>query len=246
VTLFERFTERARQVVVLAGEEAHGLKHGYIGTEHILLGLIREEDGVAAQVLDSLDITLERVRGEVVRTVGVGHEEHVGQVPFTPRAKKVLELSLREALSLGHNYIGTEHILLGLILVENGVSAQILRDCEVTPDQIRNAVIRALPGHAPPPEPSVREVPVPRGPAFDEWIRVGPGAGVRRLLMVAAARALDDGRSAIEPNDMLLALIRDPQIGPLLAELGVDEGAVRGALERRRQSPPPPQATAEG
>ena len=111
--VFERFTERARQVVVLAQDEARALKHNYIGTEHILLGLLREEEGLAARVLESLDITVEEVRAQVARIVGQGDEVTSGQIPFTPRAKKVLELALREALSLGHNYIGTEHILLG-------------------------------------------------------------------------------------------------------------------------------------
>ena len=118
--MFERFTERARQVVVLAQEEARTLKHNYIGTEHILLGLLREEEGLAARVLESLDITVERVRSQVVRIVGSGEEVTAGQIPFTPRAKKVLELALREALSLGHNYIGTEHILLALLELEAG------------------------------------------------------------------------------------------------------------------------------
>ena len=118
--MFERFTERARQVVVLAQEEARQLKHNYIGTEHILLGLLREEEGLAARVLESLDITVERVRAQVVRIVGSGEEVTSGQIPFTPRAKKVLELALREALSLGHNYIGTEHILLGTGARERG------------------------------------------------------------------------------------------------------------------------------
>ena len=113
--MFERFTERARQVVVLAQDEARALKHNYIGTEHILLGLLREEEGLAARVLESLDITVEEVRAQVARIVGQGDEVTTGQIPFTPRAKKVLELALREALSLGHNYIGTEHILLGLV-----------------------------------------------------------------------------------------------------------------------------------
>src|SRR5919201_515083 len=109
--MFERFTERARQVVVLAQEEARTLKHNYIGTEHILLGLLREEEGLAARVLESLDITVERVRAQVVRIVGSGEEVTSGQIPFTPRAKKVLELALREALSLGHNYIEIERIM---------------------------------------------------------------------------------------------------------------------------------------
>src|SRR5881394_4022484 len=144
--MFERFTERARQVVVLAQEEARTLKHNYIGTEHILLGLLREEEGLAARVLESLDITVERVRAQVVRIVGSGEEVTSGQIPFTPRAKKVLELALREALSLGHNYIGTEHILLGLVRENEGVAARILLDFDADAEKIRNEIIRMLSG----------------------------------------------------------------------------------------------------
>jgi ATP-dependent Clp protease ATP-binding subunit ClpC len=130
----------------LAQEEARTLKHNYIGTEHILLGLLREEEGLAARVLESLDITTERVRSQVVRIVGSGEEVTSGQIPFTPRAKKVLELALREALSLGHNYIGTEHILLGLVRENEGVAARILLDFDADSDKIRNEVIRMLSG----------------------------------------------------------------------------------------------------
>src|SRR5580658_3516325 len=137
--MFERFTERARQVVVLAQEEARTLKHN-------LLGLLREEEGLAARVLESLDITVERVRAQVVRIVGSGEEVTSGQIPFTPRAKKVLELALREALSLGHNYIGTEHILLGLVRENEGVAARILLDFDADSEKIRNEVIRMLSG----------------------------------------------------------------------------------------------------
>src|SRR3989440_5864281 len=144
--LFERFTERARQVVVLAQDEARALKHNYIGTEHILLGLLREEEGLAARVLESLDITVEEVRAQVARIVGQGDEVTSGQIPFTPRAKKVLELALREALSLGHNYIGTEHILLGLVRENEGVAARILLDFDADSEKIRNEVIRMLSG----------------------------------------------------------------------------------------------------
>src|SRR5947209_8435580 len=144
--MFERFTERARQVVVLAQEEARTLKHNYIGTVHILLGLLREEEGLAARVLESLDITVERVRAQVVRIVGSGEEVTSGQIPFTPRAKKVLELALREALSLGHNYIGTEHILLGLVRENEGVAARILLDFDADSEKIRNEIIRMLSG----------------------------------------------------------------------------------------------------
>src|SRR5438552_3445060 len=144
--VFERFTERARQVVVLAQDEARALKHNYIGTEHILLGLLREEEGLAARVLESLDITVEEVRAQVARIVGQGDEVTTGQIPFTPRAKKVLELALREALSLGHNYIGTEHILLGLVRENEGVAARILLDFDADSEKIRNEVIRMLSG----------------------------------------------------------------------------------------------------
>ncbi len=144
--MFERFTERARQVVVLAQEEARDLKHNYIGTEHLLLGLLREGDGVAARVLSALDVSLEDVRGTIMRIVGEGEHESQGQIPFTPRAKKVLELALREALSLGHNYIGTEHILLGLVRESEGVAARVLADLEADADRIRQEVMRVLSG----------------------------------------------------------------------------------------------------
>ena len=149
--MFERFTERARQVVVLAQEEARTLKHNYIGTEHILLGLLREEEGLAARVLEGLEITVEEVRAQVIRIVGSGEEVTSGQIPFTPRAKKVLELALREALSLGHNYIGTEHILLGLVRENEGVAARILADFDADSEKIRNEIIRMLSGPRPPP-----------------------------------------------------------------------------------------------
>jgi ATP-dependent Clp protease ATP-binding subunit ClpC len=144
--LFERFTERARQVVVLAQDEARALKHNYIGTEHILLGLLREEEGLAARVLESLDITVEEVRAQVARIVGQGDEVTTGQIPFTPRAKKVHELAQRESISLGHNYIGTEHILLGLVRENEGVAARILLDFDADAEKIRNEIIRMLSG----------------------------------------------------------------------------------------------------
>src|SRR5213082_858912 len=146
--LFERFTERARQVVVLAQDEARALKHNYIGTEHILLGLLREEEGLAARVLESLDITVEEVRAQVARIVGQGEDVTTGQIPFAPRAKNVLELSLREALSLGHNYIGTEHILLGLVRENGGVAARILLDFDADAELVRNTIFRMLSGRS--------------------------------------------------------------------------------------------------
>jgi ATP-dependent Clp protease ATP-binding subunit ClpC len=142
--VFERFTDRARRSVVLAQEEARMLNHNQIGTEHLLLGLVHEHDGVAGKTLTSLEISLEDVRREVEAIIGQGRAVPVGHIPFTPRAKKVLELSLREALQLGHNYIGTEHILLGLIREGEGVAAQVLQKLGADPNRVRQTVIQLL------------------------------------------------------------------------------------------------------
>jgi ATP-dependent Clp protease ATP-binding subunit ClpC len=144
--MFERFTERARKVVVLAQEEARHFNHNYIGTEHLLLGLLREDEGVAARALSSLNVTLDEVREQVESIVGYGEEGTGAQAPFTPRSKKVLELALREALQLGHNYIGTEHILLGLVRESEGVAARVLSNLDVDPDKVRREVVRMLGG----------------------------------------------------------------------------------------------------
>jgi ATP-dependent Clp protease ATP-binding subunit ClpC len=146
--MFERFTERARRVVVLAQEEARLLKHNYIGTEHLLLGLIHEGEGVAATALTELSISLEAVRTQVEEIIGHGQRPSTGHIPFTLRAKKVLELSLREALQLGHNYIGTEHILLGLIREGEGVAAQVLVKLGGDLSRVRQQVIQVLSGSA--------------------------------------------------------------------------------------------------
>jgi ATP-dependent Clp protease ATP-binding subunit ClpA len=140
----ERFTDRARYLVVLAQEEARWLNHNYIGTEHILLGLIHEADGVAAKALESLSISLEAVRRQVEEIVGQGEAAPTGHIPFTSRAKKVLEQSFREALQLGHSYIGTEHLLLGLIREGQGVAAQVLQKLGADLDRVRQAVIQQL------------------------------------------------------------------------------------------------------
>ncbi len=139
--MFERFTDRARRVVVLAQEEARTMSHNYIGTEHILLGLIHEGEGLASLVLDSCGVRLDHVRGFVEREVGHGAKSPGGHIPFTPRAKKVLELSLREALQLRHNYIGTEHILLGLIREGEGLAAQALADAGADLADVRQRVL---------------------------------------------------------------------------------------------------------
>ncbi len=145
--MFERFTDRARRVVVLAQEEARLLNHNYIGTEHVLLGLIHEGEGVAAKALEELGISLEAVRREVEEIIGEGASSPSGHIPFTPRAKKVLELSLREALQLGHNYIGTEHILLGLIREGEGVAAQVLVRLGADLNRVRHQAIQLLSGY---------------------------------------------------------------------------------------------------
>src|SRR5215467_8400180 len=232
--MFERFTERARQVVVLAQEEARTLKHNYIGTEHILLGLLREEEGLAARVLESLDITTERVRSQVVRIVGSGEEVTSGQIPFTPRAKKVLELALREALSLGHNYIGTEHILLGLVRENEGVAARILLDFDAASEKIRNEVIRMLSG--------------PGGRRQGSGSGAGAGAGKkssklldqfgRNLTRLAEEGKLDPviGRET-EIERIMQILSRRTKNNPvLLGEPGVGKTAVVEGLAARINS----------
>jgi ATP-dependent Clp protease ATP-binding subunit ClpC len=233
--MFERFTERARQVVVLAQEEARTLKHNYIGTEHILLGLLREEEGLAARVLESLDITVERVRAQVVRIVGSGEEVTSGQIPFTPRAKKVLELALREALSLGHNYIGTEHILLGLVRENEGVAARILLDFDADSEKIRNEVIRMLSG------PGGRR----QGAGAGAGSGSGPGEGKkssklldqfgRNLTKLAAEGKLDPvvGRET-EIERIMQILSRRTKNNPvLIGEPGVGKTAVVEGLAQR-------------
>ena len=190
--MFERFTERARQVVVLAQDEARALKHNYIGTEHILLGLLREEEGLAARVLESLDITVEEVRAQVARIVGQGDEVTSGQIPFTPRAKKVLELALREALSLGHNYIGTEHILLGLLREEEGLAARVLESLDITVEEVRAQVARIV-GQGD--EVTTGQIPfTPRA---------------KKVLELALREALSLGHNYIGTEHILLGLVRE-------------------------------------
>src|ERR1700710_469828 len=237
--MFERFTERARQVVVLAQEEARTLKHNYIGTEHILLGLLREEEGLAARVLESLDITVERVRSQVVRIVGSGEEVTSGQIPFTPRAKKVLELALREALSLGHNYIGTEHILLGLVRENEGVAARILLDFDADSEKIRNEVIRMLSG------PGGRRSGSGQSSGSTSGAAAGPGEGKkssklldqfgRNLTKLAAEGKLDPvvGRET-EIERIMQILSRRTKNNPvLIGEPGVGKTAVVEGLAQR-------------
>ena len=169
--MFERFTEKARRVVVYAQEEARMLNQNYIGTEHLLLGLIREQDGVAAKALQSLNISLEDVHAQVEDLIGRGTFVPTGHIPFTPRAKKVLELSLREALQLGHNYIGTEHILLGLIREGEGVAAQVLLNLGADLEKVRSAVIQLLTGRHGKPGETAEERRGGGGALLDEFGR---------------------------------------------------------------------------
>jgi ATP-dependent Clp protease ATP-binding subunit ClpC len=154
--MFERFTDRSRRVVVLAQEEARLLGHNHIGTEHLLLGLIAEEEGVAARTLRVLGVTLDAARDQVRQVVGPGHREPADHIPFTPRAKKVLELSLREALSRKIGYIGTEHLLLGLVTEGKGVGVQILVKCGTTPQTVRDKVTELAEAE---PDPAPAEPP---------------------------------------------------------------------------------------
>jgi ATP-dependent Clp protease ATP-binding subunit ClpC len=164
--MFERFTDRSRRAVVMAQEEARLLNPNYIGTEHILLGLVREDEGIAARALGAMSISLQSVRREVEDIIGQGQAVPRGHIPFTPRAKKVLELSLREALQLGHNYIGTEHILLGLVREGEGVAAQVLEKLGADLERVRQTVVQLLSGYqvgaGEPPIPT--EDPGPSGP----------------------------------------------------------------------------------
>ena len=159
--MLERFTDRARRVVKLAEEEARMLNHNYIGTEHILLGLIHEGEGVGAKALESLGISLEAVRQQVEEIIGQGQQVPSEEIPFTPRAKKVLELSLRESLQLGHTYIGTEHILLGLIREGDGVAAQVLVKLGAGLNQVRQQVITLVSGQQPQPDRLLPQASIP-------------------------------------------------------------------------------------
>jgi ATP-dependent Clp protease ATP-binding subunit ClpC len=190
--VFERFTNRARRVVVLAQEEARMLNHNYIGTEHILLGLSHEGEGVAAQTLQSLGISLRQVRQEVEAIIGQGQSAPSAHIPFTPRAKKVLELALREALQLNHDYIGTEHILLGVVREGEGVAAQILLRLGADLPRVRREVIALLPGR--------------------QDVEVRPGEAARFDPKERARKAAERTRRARELAQRLAEAVGDPTI----------------------------------
>ena len=219
--MFERFTDRARRVVVLAQEEARMLNHNYIGTEHILLGLIHEGEGVAAKALESMNISLEAVRQQVEEIIGQGQAAPTGHIPFTPRAKKVLELSLREALQLGHNYIGTEHILLGLIREGEGVAAQVLQKLGADLNRVRQTVIQLLSGYTGGKEQPSSESGGPQGSTVLDQFG-------RNLTQLAREQKLDPviGREK-EIERVMQVLSRRTKNNPvLIGEPGVGKTAI--------------------
>ena len=219
--MFERFTDRARRVVVLAQEEARQLSHSYIGTEHVLLGLIHEGEGVAAKALESLGISLEAVRGQVEEIIGRGGSAPSGHIPFTPRAKKVLELSLREALQLGHNYIGTEHILLGLIREGEGVAAQVLVKLGADLSRVRQTVIQLLSGYQ-----------GPQGGKESAGATSGGGSSSSEKESGQAGSAVLDqfGRN-------LTALARDKKLDPVIGRFREMERVMQVLSRRTKNNP---------
>ncbi|MCC7078162.1 MAG: ATP-dependent Clp protease ATP-binding subunit [Acidimicrobiia bacterium] len=232
--MFERFTDRARRVVVLAQEEARLLNHNYIGTEHILLGLIHEGEGVAAKALESLGISLEAVRQQVEEIIGQGGSSPSGHIPFTPRAKKVLELSLREALQLGHNYIGTEHILLGLIREGEGVAAQVLVKLGADLSRVRQQVIQLLSGYSSTRETQTASAGPSTGEAGQSGSLVLDQFG-RNLTQLARDKKLDPviGR-ATEVERVMQVLSRRTKNNPVLVgEPGVGKTAIVEGLAQK-------------
>jgi ATP-dependent Clp protease ATP-binding subunit ClpA len=257
--VFERFTDRARRVVVLAQEESRRLDHNFIGTEHILLGLIQEREGVAAQALGALGIRLEAVRARVEEIVGRGESTPSGHIPFTPRAKKVLELSLREALQFGHNYIGTEHLLLGLIREGEGVAATVLVGLGADLESVRQKVVQLLAGRqgsGVPPElladPGTRAAviatAVPYEPgqtttspggelfraALDRLVLRRFTVSSCRVLLLAESEALRLGTTTVGPEHLLLGLLAEGEgaAAVALGAMGIDLATARDEADR--------------
>jgi Clp amino terminal domain, pathogenicity island component len=225
--VFERFTPLARQAVDFAQQEAHDLRHKHIGTEHILLGLLRQREGLAARVLASLDVTPEPVRAQIEHLVLSGAELELQQIPFTPRVKEVFELAASEAASLGEAYVGTEHLLLAIARENKGVAARVLDEFDADSSKIRSEVT-LLRAHGPRPPHNRQPIDAVRSDAIE--IDLSPRA--RQLLMSAGARALGAGRTQLEPNDMFVAMLSDATFESMLLELGVDIRELRDRLWR--------------
>jgi ATP-dependent Clp protease ATP-binding subunit ClpC len=231
--MFERFTDRARTVVVLAQEEARALGHNYIGTEHLLLGLAAEGNGVGAKVLEEAGVTVEVVRADVERIVGEVAGEPEGRIPFTPRAKKVLELSLREALKLSHNDIGTEHILLGIVAEGQGVAAQILTSHGLGSEEVRARVVEKLGGVSA--EPSVaagwRASTLRRAPS-PPYLASGGVTKASATIGLQARQLALAGSETQTSAHLLRAIVAetDSQAGRALASIGITKEAVDRAL----------------
>jgi hypothetical protein len=241
MSVFERFTDRTRRLVVLAQEEARALNHPYIGTEHLLLGLLHEREGVAAQVLEALGVSHEAVREQVVAIIGPSSAVAAGHIPFTPRAKKVLELALRESIQLGHRHVGTEHILLGLVAEGEGVAAQILRTFVDDLGEVRRKVVDSAPGE--PGEPIE-----PTEPTI-ETVDVLDALTPEALDAVVAARreARRADLETVELGPMLVGLLSIPDgaaakvLGPLIAvdrlrRTGTDRDPAGGPLPLSEQA----------
>ena len=215
--MFERFTDQARRVIVLAQEETRLLNHNYIGTEHILLGLVHEADGGAAQALESLGVSLEAVRRQVEEIIGEGGSPPAGHIPFTPRAKKVLELSLREAIQLGHNYIGTEHILLGVLREGEGVACQVLVKLGANLPKVRARVLQLVASR-------------PGRGTSERLLTLSPE--LTAVLDEARRAAEANGESEITPIYLFLAAVEYPDgaAGRMLQSVGVDPEELRRQL----------------
>jgi ribosomal protein S18 acetylase RimI-like enzyme len=226
--VFERFTDRARRVVVLAQEESRALDHNYIGTEHLLLGLMAEGEGIGALALERLNVSFSGVRRQIEQIIGRGDGSAAGHIPFTPRAKKVLELSLREALRLGHNYIGTEHMLLGLVREGEGIAAQVLRSVGVREADVRSTVMALLEGSSPGPVREVRLRPMTSDEFVDylDWVVDDYAAELERNGKAVGEAAVGASRSSfasllprgVDTPEQLLLIAEDPKEG---ARVGV-------------------------
>jgi ATP-dependent Clp protease ATP-binding subunit ClpA len=238
--VFERFTDRARRAIVLAQEEARLLNHDYVGTEHLLLGLAHEGQGVAARALESLGISLEAVRAQVEAVLGRGERAPSGHLPFTPRAKKVLELTLREALELGHDYIGTEHILLGLIREGEGVAAQVLVQLGADLRRARRQVVQLLSGHAGSVEAGARTRLVRMSVPDDLRDAEEQLAGVRREKQAAIdAEEFDQAAALRDQERQLVAWVAERErawtAGVDLAAVVGENQRLHGEVERLRE-----------